>query len=181
MTNDKSLKTKLTCAVLYMSYGNGQTPKYVPPSRTVASIRVDLSLLKKGAVGKRWTQEQKFKLKGRVPHNKGVPMTEDAKKHLSLLNTGKKKGSPTVEQKIQISQSLKGATKGLIPWNNGETTVKSKECPGHGWHQGCLRSTVKGMKWWTNGILDKRSHTSPGDGWQLGRLFKYKKINPSPI
>jgi hypothetical protein len=28
------------------------------------------------------------------------------------------------------------AGKGLIPWNNGETNTKSRECPGEGWVKG---------------------------------------------
>jgi hypothetical protein len=40
-----------------------------------------------------WTVARKRKFsETHIPHNKGVPMTEDAKRHLSELNTGKKHG-----------------------------------------------------------------------------------------
>lgn len=174
MTDNKTLKLKLTCAVLFMAYGNGQTPKYLPPSISVAHIRESLSQLKIGTKGTKWTDVQRERLKGRVPHNKGVPMTEEAKRHLSQINTGKKKGTPNDHTKLKIGETLKGVTKGWTQWTNGVITIKSIECPGEGWTKGCLQTTVKGRKWWTNGVEDKRTHTSPGQDWILGRTFRYK-------
>lgn len=44
------------------------------------------------------------KLKGHIPHNKGKPMGENQKKHLSKINTGKKLSEET---KKKISETMK--------------------------------------------------------------------------
>lgn len=176
MTNNKVLKLKLTCAVLFMAYGNGQTPKYLPPSICVAHIRESLSQLKTGTKGAKWTDKQRESLKGRAPHNKGVPMSEEAKAHLREMRKLQENLPHSADAKLKIGKSLKGVTKGWTQWNNGVISIKSIECPGEGWNKGCLKTTVKGMKWWTNGVADKRAHASPGEEWYLGRIFKYKKL-----
>lgn len=175
MTDNKALKLKLTCAVMFMAYGNGQTPKYIPPSISVAQIRESLSKLKTGTKGTKWTHEQRESLKGRMPHNKGVPMSEEAKEHLREMRKLQENLPCSEDKKLRIKSSLTGKTKNMTQWNNGIITIKAYECPGSEWVKGCLKRTVKGMKWWTNGSLDKRAAQSPGHEWTLGRTFRYKK------
>lgn len=78
------------------------------------------------------------KFKGRVAWNKGIPMTEEGKLHLSILNKGKKKSQPNTEFQRQnaskihknkiVSDETKRkqsmAHKGSIPWNKGKKATK---------------------------------------------------------
>lgn len=169
MIEHKSLKLKMACALLYMSYGNGQTPKHLPPSSTIENIKNKLSVLKRGIKGKKWTEQQKLKLKNRSSHNKGVPMTEEAKENLRIKRANQFIGPRTETTKKKITKTLKGKTKGRIWWNNGVQTVRSITCPGEGWVKGSLQRTVKGLKWWTDGQSETRALDCPGDNWYPGR------------
>jgi hypothetical protein len=59
--------------------------------------------------GLRKSEEHKLKIgkagKGRVPPNKGVPLTESAKEHLKIINTGKIR---TQEEKDRIRNTMTG-------------------------------------------------------------------------
>lgn len=172
MVLDKTLRLKMICAVLYMSYGNGKKPSYIPPAWVVQNIRVSLSKLKTGTKGKKWTESQRAKLKNRVPHNKGVPMTEESKANLREKRKKQIIGPRKPETKEKVSKNLKGKTTGRKWWNDGINVVRSIDCPGPKWSQGHLQRTAKGKKWWSNGEKETLSEISPGENWSQGRLLR---------
>lgn len=172
MLDSKSLRLKMTCAVLYMAYGNGQVPKHLPPSIVLDQIRQALSDIKKGTSGKKWTDAQRLKLKNRIPHNKGVCMSEAAKENLRQKRMLQKIGPRSESTKIKISKSLKGQSVGLKCWHNGIIMIKSQYCPGPDWQRGTLAKSVAHTKWWTDGENNRRSDIAPGPSWYLGRTKK---------
>lgn len=172
MLVDKKLRLKMICAVLYMSYGNRQTPTHIPPAFVVEEIRKSLSRLKRGTTGKKWSTAQREKLKNRVPHNRGIPMSEDAKANLREKRRHQVIGPRKSGTKDKISNNLKGKTMGLTMWNNGQISVKSALCPGPNWFPGHIRKTVATKLWWTDGKKEIREEKSPGINWRQGRLVK---------
>lgn len=57
----------------------------------------------------------------------------------------------------------KFSTAGTKTWTNGTGTyVKTRECPGEGWHE---ESFKKGAVWWENNGVWKHTRYSPGPKW----------------
>ena len=169
MLSSKSHQLKMVYALLYMAYGNGHESKHVPPARVVESIRKSVSSLKRGTKGKKWTDAQREKLKNRVPHNKGKPISEEAKQNLREKRALQVMGPMSADTKSKISQKLQGQKRGTW-WNNGKKTSILSVCPGEGWVKGSLQKTVTGKKWWTDGAIEIRATESPGPNWHNGRL-----------
>lgn len=160
MTNDKILNIKLNCALLRMAFTNGVN-RHKVSSRMYNYIRRSLSSSKKGVTGTPWTLEQKLKLKGRTPPNKGVPMSDNQKEKLRNVRklqvmkprseetkeklrahfTGKKRSREMVEKMIKDGKFGKSA--GFLWWTNGETETRSPICPGINWKNGRLRKGLK--------------------------------------
>lgn len=75
--------------------------------------------------------------KGKPPHNKGKPMSEEQKEKLRKANIGKKQSEAT---KRKRNAKLKGHppyTLGMKWWNNGVNELFSRECP-NGYKSGRL-------------------------------------------
>jgi hypothetical protein len=170
MVEPNRLKLKMVCALMFMAYGNGQTPKHIPASITIETIKKKLSSLKKGTKGNKWSDAQKAKLKNRKPHNKGIPMSEEAKENLRSKRAKQVIGPVAAVTKEKISKKLTGLTKGTKCWNNGLITKRQKECPGPEWILGILRNNVAGKLWWNDGTKNCRMHNSPGPSWKPGRF-----------
>ena len=156
--------------VMFMAYGNGNPEKYVPASLTVERIRQELSQVKTGSTGKKWTPEQRAKLKSRKPHNLGLPMSLEAKEHLRQKRALQKMSPRSEATKSKLSQKLMGLTKGTKCWNNGVITKRQIDCPGPDWVPGILRASVVGKVWWNNGVRNCKAHHSPGPEWEPGRF-----------
>ena len=129
-------------------------------------------------------------------------MSEETKKKLSIINTGKivpdyvkEKLSITStdrhhseETKQLLSKQLTGKGNGMYgkdPWNKGKENPYSMDTlqKMSNSHKGFvtreetkvkLSETFSKMKWWTNGDINKRSTECPGDGWYLGRSGDFK-------
>ena len=97
--------------------------------------------------GKKLSEEHKKKvseaLKGKektyAVWNKGIPMTKDAKKKLSLAKTGKTHTKETKEKIKQANLGRVSPTKNLSWWNNGKEERMCKEIPGYEWNKGRLK------------------------------------------
>lgn len=62
--------------------------------------------------GKKWTEEQRSRIKGRKSYNKGIPMSEEQKIKISKSNTGKKHTEETkLKLKLILSRALEGKSK----------------------------------------------------------------------
>lgn len=79
---------------------------------------VELLKMHNALVGRKFSAESREKMskaaKGRIPWNKGKPMSDEQKEKLSIANTGYKF---TKEQSKNLSNTKKGQT----PWNKGKT------------------------------------------------------------
>lgn len=64
-----------------------------------------------GCSGYIWSEEQKLKARGRVPHNAGKTMSAAQKKHLSEIQKGKKRPPHSKEHSERIAKALSGKTK----------------------------------------------------------------------
>lgn len=62
----------------------------------------------------------------------GIEKAKQLKENFSKARKGKKQSKELIEKR---SKSLKG----LLWWNNGKISTKSKNCPGLGWNKGQLR------------------------------------------
>ena len=129
-------------------------------------------------------------------------MSEETKKKLSVINTGKivpdyvrEKLSITStgrhhseETKQLLSKQRTGEGNGMYgkdPWNKGKENPYSNDTlqKMSDSHKGFvikdetkrkLSETFSKMKWWTNGDINKRSIECPGEGWYLGRSGNFK-------
>ena len=153
MVSDKQLKLKLACASLKMCFTNG-VDRYKVSSSTYELIKTTLSKNKTGTSGITWTDEQRAKLKNRIPHNKGQPMSESQKQKLRDARAKQHIGPRSDGTK----QKLKTAFLGKPRPDN----VKSKIV--------VHLKSHKGTYWWNNGLQNKRSIQSPGIEWISGRL-----------
>ena len=77
-------------------------------------------------------------LKGKVFSEEHRRKMSEARKGTKCWNKGIKMSEET---KRKISESHKGSqySKGMLFWNNGTKTIRSKECPGEGWIRGMLK------------------------------------------
>lgn len=90
-----------------------------------------------GGDGSTFGNKTSFK-KGQIPSNKGIPLSDEAKEHLRILNLGKKQSIKTIEKR---NKSLEGKrfdnskefieggektrfNKGEEPWNKGKSGHK---------------------------------------------------------
>lgn len=93
-----------------------------------------------GCSGYVWTEEQKNKLKGKLPHNTGKSWSNEVKKKLSDSQKGKSRGSHAKEHSEKIAKALAGKAKSLEHLQkmseNGKLQGKIlRICP-HCGHQG---------------------------------------------
>jgi hypothetical protein len=150
-----------------------------PPSRKgktlTAAQRQTLS-------GRKLTEEQKLKLKGRTPWNKGKkgiqtawnkgisgtvgnPMTEKTKQKLREKNLGKKKSKET---KLKMSKNMKGR----IPWNKDKKYDSSAKAVS------CIFISPEGITYsfpsFRKGCLELRLPTDKISQVNTGKLLDYK-------
>ena len=64
---------------------------------------------------------------------KGRVLSEETKKKMSEAKIG-------IEKSEETKKKMGEAKKGMLFWNNGTKTIRSKECPGEGWVRGRIRS-----------------------------------------
>lgn len=120
------------------------------------------------------SEEHKHKisetLRGNVPWNKGVKMTEEQR----LKQVEIKREMYSGEKGVVIKQKLREANLGLYYWNDGNTEIKSKECPGENFVRGRIKKCEKqqGLLRWNNGIINVYSRECPGEGFVRGMLKK---------
>ena len=108
-------------------------------------------------------------LKGNIPWNKGVPMTEEQR----LKQIEIKREMYSGEKGEIIKQKLRDANEGLYYWNNGEIEIHSKEQP-EGFSRGRLNAKDRRKYWYTNGKTDVKVDTCPKGFW-YGRTFPNMK------
>jgi hypothetical protein len=119
MVSDKTLKLKLSCAALRMAFSNDVNDRYKITAAAYEMIKTQLSKNKKGTTGKKWTVEQRAKLKSRIPHNKGVPMSETAKQN---LREKRKLQVVKAETRKKVSDTLRGK-----PWSQKRKDAQLKK------------------------------------------------------
>lgn len=109
-------------------------------------------------------------LKGNIPWNKGVPMTEEQR----LKQIEIKREMYSGEKGEIIKQKIREANLGLYYWNDGKIEIKSKECPGENFIRGRIKKCEKqqGLLRWNNGIINVYSRECPGEGFVRGMLKK---------
>jgi hypothetical protein len=128
---------------------------------------------------------------------KGVPKTKEHREKIGNGNRGKKRSpeycqalsernkgrSPTEEQKLKQSESLKRFFKENPEvrtriaekakerkWFHNPLTGETRHCteiPAGGWQTGRPISYL-GAPWWTDGTHNKRAFECPGPGWERG-------------
>jgi hypothetical protein len=64
-----------------------------------------------GISGYVFTEEQKQKLRNKIPHNFGKPMSDEQKNHLRNVQIGIKRGSHSIEHSQKIANALSGKKK----------------------------------------------------------------------
>ena len=131
MVSDKSLKIKLSCAALLMCFTNG-------------------------VAGKKWTPEQKEKLKNRKIFWLGRKHSKESKQKIKESRARQILPPITEEQKERIRQTMLGRK---YSQERIQNSLRN-------------RTTCKNKKWWNNGIINRRieiGDNPPGEDWVLGR------------
>lgn len=121
--------------------------------------------LRRANLGKVYPEEVRAKHRGKTAWNKGIPMTEEAKKHLSEINKGKKSNMGK-EARERHSKRWSGKDNPSF----GGLTEERKEK---------LRKHFSGRIWVTNGANDKQIKPEElelykKDGYIKGRTLKKK-------
>lgn len=129
--------------------------------------------LRQANLGKKQSEETRAKRRGRIPWNKGIPMTEEGKQYLREVNLGKKHSEETKE-KMQ----------GRVPWNKGisvsaETKEKLRQINLGKKHSEETIAKLHGRRWLSNGehticVPKDKIDDFLSNGYHLGR----DKFNP---
>lgn len=137
---------KMHSAVIYMQTGKRKKSKFKFNSHLYESMREAFGkkhseYFKKHYIkekhwnyGKHWSEEDKEKQriahKGQKAWNKGIPMSKEAKKKLSINNGAKRQ---------EVRKKISKARLGKLWWNNDIICKQSKDCPGPEWKKGRLK------------------------------------------
>lgn len=155
ITDETKTKISNTLKEYYKTHKN--------PRRGVTLSESTKEKLRQANLGKKYSEEVRAKHR-RPAWNKGIPMTEEAKKHLSEMHKGKpSKMSEEEKQKARKRWSGKNNP------NYGGLKAETKEK---------IRQSILGRIWITNGIDNKQVHIDEFEqtykelGYKRGRVLK---------
>jgi group I intron endonuclease len=103
----------------------------------------------------------------------GKKHTDEHRDYISKITSGENNPRYGCELSNELREKIGNSNKGLVWWNDGKTSIRSKTSPGNNWNRGRL---LDGLVWWTNGIKSVKSIECPSDGWRRGRTFRHRGI-----
>lgn len=123
------------------------------------------------ALGKHWKIKDTSKMRGHVPWNKGVPMSEEAKQKIIAKKTGKPSGREGKKLSAEQRKNLSEAHMGQIAWNKGKTMPQISGKNHWNWQGGFITETRKRIS--TLAWKTVRKKVYERDNWKCQRCGKH--------
>lgn len=132
---------------------------------------------------------------GKTPWNKGIPFSEEAKRHMSEAHLGNKRTKESIEKQRRSMTGFRHSEQSKeIMRNKAIGNKNAKGCKRSDEFKKALSLRKKGIthsdktkkhiselkkkqKWWTNGFIETMSEFAPDENWINGRLKKWKILH----